>query len=285
MQPLSRVQGYGHVAKQYGLEESIFLEAVMYWYRTNRAENRNYYDGRWWTHNSLAAFEQLFPWWSGKQLRRIINSCKDQGAILTGTYNKDRRDRTVWYTPSAELMELYGESQTDKSICPNGQMQEPERADSSAQMGTPLPCNTHVDTNTPYSPPQGEASGGDGDPGDKPKPEPKPKPRSSGERCTYKPDWFDALWKIYPRKDAKAAARKKWDALKPDRETCRAILAGLERDKRSEQWQKDSGKYIPMLSTYLNQRRWEDQGVDASQLPTPPADKPSIAWGEDREVT
>lgn len=50
MQPLSRVQGYGHVAKRYGLEESIFLEAVMYWYRTNRAENRNYYDGRWWTH-------------------------------------------------------------------------------------------------------------------------------------------------------------------------------------------------------------------------------------------
>lgn len=65
MQPLNRVQGYGHVAKRYGLEESIFLEAVMYWYRTNRAENRNYYDGRWWTHNSLAAFEKLFPWWSG----------------------------------------------------------------------------------------------------------------------------------------------------------------------------------------------------------------------------
>lgn len=283
MQPLNRVQGYGHVAKQYGLEESIFLEAVMYWYRTNRAENRNYYDGRWWTHNSLAAFEQLFPWWSGKQLRRIINSCKDQGAIITGNYNKDRRDRTVWYTPSAELMELYGESQTDKSICPNGQMQEPERADSSAQMGTPLPCNTHVYTNTPYNPPQGEAAGDAVEPEDKPKEEPKPKAR--GKRSSYKPDWFDALWKIYPKKNAKIAAQKKWNEIKPDLDTCKAILAGLERDKRSEQWQKDEGQYIPLLSTYLHQRRWEDQGVDVSQLPPPPEDRPRIAWGEDREVT
>ena len=40
-----------------------------------------------------------------------------------------------------------------------------------------------------------------------------------------------------------------------------------------------------MLSTYLNQRRWEDQGVDTSQLPTPPEGGPRIAWGEDREVT
>lgn len=277
MQPLNRVQGYGHVAKRYGLEEAIFLDTVVFWYRTNRAENRNFFDGRWWTHNSLAAFEQLFPWWSGKQLRRIINSCKDQGAIVTGNYNQDRRDRTVWYTPSGELMELYGEAQTDKSICPNGQMQEPERADSSAQMGAPLPCNTHVYTNTPYNPPQGEAAGEAVEQEDKPK--------TRGKRSAYKPDWFDALWKIYPKKNARLAAQKKWDALKPDRETCRAILAGLERDKRSEQWQRDGGKYIPMLSTWLNQRRWEDQGVDMSQLPAPPERGPRTVWGEDGEVT
>lgn len=283
MQPLNRVQGYGHVAKRYGLEEAIFLDTVVFWYRTNQAENRNFFDGRWWTHNSLAAFEQLFPWWSSKQLRRIINSCKDQGAIVTGNYNKDRRDRTVWYTPSAELMALYGEAQTDKSICPNGQMQEPERADSSAQMGTPLPCNTHVYTNTPYNPPQGEAAGETVEQEDKPKAEPKPKAR--GKRSAYKPDWFDALWKIYPKKNARLTAQKKWDVLKPDRETCRAILAGLERDKRSEQWQRDGGKYIPMLSTWLNQRRWEDQGVDMSQLPTPPESGPRTVWGEDGEVT
>lgn len=110
------------------------------------------------------------------------------------------------------------------------------------------------------------------------------KPKARGRRSAYKPDWFDALWKIYPRKDAKAAAQKKWDALRPDRETCRAMMAGLERDKRSEQWQRDGGRYIPMLSTYLNQRRWEDQGVDASQLIAPPEDKPRISWGDDREV-
>ena len=278
MQPLNRVQGYGHVAKRYGLEEAIFLDTVVFWYRTNRAENRNFFGGRWWTHNSLAAFEQLFPWWSSKQLRRIINSCKDQGAIVTGNYNKDRRDRTVWYTPSMELMELYGEAQTDKSICPNGQMQEPERADSSAPMGAPLPCNTHVYTNTPYNPPQGEAAGDAVEQEDKPKAAPKP-------RDDYKPEWFDAFWKLYPRKDAKAKARKWWNTNRPDWETCEAMMTGLERDKSSKQWNKDDGAYIPLPITWLNGRRWEDQGVDMSQLPTPPERGPRTVWGEDGEVT
>lgn len=279
MQPLRRVQGYGHVALKYGLEEAIFLESVVYWYRTNRAENRNYHDGRWWTYNSLAAFEVLFPWWSAKQLRRIINSCKEQGALLTGNYNKDRRDRTVWYTPSADLMALYGESEMGKGICQNGQMQMPERAHSAAQMGKPLPCNTPVYPNTPYYPPEGGAAG------DAIDQEGKPATRR-GKRTAYKPEWFDALWELYPRKDAKEAARKRWDVLRPDREICQSMMQGLARDKQSEQWQRDRGRYIPMLSTWLNQRRWEDQGVDLSQLPPVPSEGgPRIYWGEDGEVT
>lgn len=284
MEPLVRIGAYAHVAQKYGLNESIFLEYVVTWWRCNRANNRNFHDGKWWTYNSMSAFEKIFWFLTPSQIRNAIRSCREQGAVLTGCYNEDKRDRSLWYTPSEELLHLYGES-VDNCICQKEQMQQHENANPSAMSSRPLPDSTQlVQQDTPYSPPRGEASGGDGDPGDKPKP--KPKPRSSGERCTYKPDWFDALWKIYPRKDAKAAARKKWDALKPDRETCRAILAGLERDKRSEQWQRDGGKYIPMLSTYLNQRRWEDQGVDMAQMPpTPPPAGPGIVWADDGEVT
>ena len=122
MRALDRISGYAHVARRYGLEEAIFLDSLMFWYRENRANGRNFRDGRWWTYNSVSAFEELFPWWSGKQIRRIVNSCRDKGAILVGNYNSDRRDRTVWYTPSDELLALYGLSQTGFCICPFGQM-------------------------------------------------------------------------------------------------------------------------------------------------------------------
>ena len=275
MGELREIRGYGHVAKVFGLEEAIFLDSIVHWYRENRANNINFEDGRWWTYNSATAWADVFPWWTPKQIRRIITSCREQGAIVAGCYNKDKRDRSLWYSPTEKLLNLY--LTREPSGCPNGKSTCPDRENESSQTAPPLPCGTHGNYNTPYNPPQGEAAGEAVEQEDKPK--------TRGKRSAYKPDWFDALWKIYPKKNARLAAQKKWDALKPDRETCRAILAGLERDKRSEQWQRDGGKYIPMLSTYLNQRRWEDQGVDFGQLPDPPDDKPRISWGDDREVT
>lgn len=123
--------------------------------------------------------------------------------------------------------------------------------------------NTEV-TNTPYSPPEGEAA-----------------PKGKKTKADYRPDWFEALWKRYPRKDGKQAARKAWNKLKPDRQTCELILAALERDKVSRQWTKDNGEYIPHLSTWLNQRRWENEGVDFSQLPA----AATGGWAPDPEVT
>ena len=137
MTPLTHIHGVGHVAARYGLEEAIFLDSIMFWYRANRADGRNYHDGRWWTYNSVAAYEAVFPWWSAKQIRRIIDRCRDKGALLDGDYNEDRRDRTAWYTPSDELLALYGEAIPDsgKCICPYGHMQMPNQANASAQTG------------------------------------------------------------------------------------------------------------------------------------------------------
>lgn len=95
MTPLTRISGYAHVAERYGFEEAVFLDAIVFWYRSNRAENRNFRDGRWWTYNSIKAFEEIFPWWSTKQIRRIANSCRDQGALIAGEYNEDRRDLSL----------------------------------------------------------------------------------------------------------------------------------------------------------------------------------------------
>lgn len=93
------------------------------WYRANRGDNRNFRDGRWWTYNSIKALETVFPWWNAKQVRRIAASCREQGALIVGEFNKDRRDRALWYTPSDDLLALYGlTSETGTCICPKGQL-------------------------------------------------------------------------------------------------------------------------------------------------------------------
>jgi hypothetical protein len=36
-----------------------------------------------------------------------------------------------------------------------------------------------------------------------------------------------------------------------------AVMMGLERWKKSDDWNRDGGRYIPMPATWLRQRRWE----------------------------
>lgn len=69
---------------------------------------------------------------------------------------------------------------------------------------------------------------------------------------------FDLFWGIYPRSDGKRAAFDKWTRLNPDAETQARIMADVERRKRSRDWTKDGGQFIPHASTYLHGRRWED---------------------------
>lgn len=147
MTPLVHISAESHVAAAYGLEEAIFLHALMFWYRTNRGDDRNYRDGRWWTYNSVKAFEAVFPWWNAGQIRRIVARCREKGALLVGDYNQDRRDRTAWYTPSDELLELYGEN--ENCICRKQQMQSPKSSNSAAENGKCYirkPCSNHVVT-------------------------------------------------------------------------------------------------------------------------------------------
>jgi len=70
---------------------------------------------------------------------------------------------------------------------------------------------------------------------------------------------FDRFWAAYPNKKAKDKARKAWEKLQADADLTERIMAALEKQKKSRQWTKDNGEYIPHPATWLNGRRWEDQ--------------------------
>ena len=69
---------------------------------------------------------------------------------------------------------------------------------------------------------------------------------------------FTRFWDIYPRKDAKANAKKIF--LKIDQSKLPTILSAVEKQVRCDQWRENGGKFIPMPTTWLNQERWEDKG-------------------------
>ncbi len=74
---------------------------------------------------------------------------------------------------------------------------------------------------------------------------------------------FAAFWSAYPRKVRKATAQQAWEQVNPDATLCATIMAAVEQQKRSVQWKKDNGQYIPNPAKWLSEHRWEDKLPEA----------------------
>ena len=69
-------------------------------------------------------------------------------------------------------------------------------------------------------------------------------------------DDFDVFWSKYRNKAKKEYARECWNKKKPPLDK---VLAALEWQNQQQQWTKDRYQYVPMASTYINQRIWMDE--------------------------
>jgi hypothetical protein len=72
----------------------------------------------------------------------------------------------------------------------------------------------------------------------------------------YVDDGFNQFWEAYPKKVGRDAALKSWEKVKPPIDD---VIYSLAWQKKTEQWSKNNGQYIPNPSTYLNQGRWKDE--------------------------
>ena len=87
-------------------------------------------------------------------------------------------------------------------------------------------------------------------------------------------DGFDHFWSAYPRKVGKKDAVKVWNQIKPDDNLIEQIVQGVERWKRSEQWTKDEGRFIPYPATFLRGERWNEYDrAEVTPSPKPTAVK------------
>nr|DAO14616.1 MAG TPA: replisome organizer [Caudoviricetes sp.] len=75
---------------------------------------------------------------------------------------------------------------------------------------------------------------------------------------------FESFWKVYPKKVAKKEAFK---AFKKIKTPVSILIDAVEKQKKSDQWTRDHGQYIPYPTTWLNQERWvmEDDDQKTNQ--------------------
>jgi hypothetical protein len=70
---------------------------------------------------------------------------------------------------------------------------------------------------------------------------------------------FDEFWSLYPRKIAKATARKAWAKLSAEQH----LMAAKAIQAHCDYWRAKETEleFIPHASSWLNQERWEDELV------------------------
>lgn len=86
---------------------------------------------------------------------------------------------------------------------------------------------------------------------------------------------FDQFWAIYPKKVAKADARKAWQQTKSVRPPLSDLIIAVQSACKTEQWMRGGGQFIPYPATWLRGERWED--VHEVKLPDVVNEKP---WHE-----
>lgn len=91
-----------NVAKKLGIASAVILNNLYWWIDKNRANDKHFHDGYYWTYNSRKAFVEQFPYLTERQIEYALRKLIDGGYVITGNYNKASFDRTLWYAITKE---------------------------------------------------------------------------------------------------------------------------------------------------------------------------------------
>lgn len=128
------------LAKEIGVNPAIIFKNILFWINKNQANEKHFYDGKYWTYNSIKAFKELFPYMSEKSIRNSLKKLEDLGFIETGNFNKSPYDRTKWYS----LKKIY-KPKSINTTSHLGNVDIPKKANGNSQKGEPIPdSNTDI---------------------------------------------------------------------------------------------------------------------------------------------
>jgi hypothetical protein len=209
------------IAIQVGVNAAVVYRNLVFWVRHNETNRRNFHEGRFWTYNSLSAFNEQFPYLTAKQIRTALDKLVEAGLILKGNFAQDKFKRANWYA-------------LGEPICPEGRMERPERADDAfAPEGS-------------TSAPEGKCYRNISEPYSKPYP-------SSTEAADAD---LEIVWAAYPedrRRDRKACRQLVKDIL---RQVSRDELVVATQAYSAESADFTRSK-VAFIDNWLRDRKWQ----------------------------
>lgn len=231
------------LAKEYGIEEAIFIDEFRFQINNNKANDRNFNDGRYWTYNSQKAYMETFPYLSIAQIKRIISSLIDKGIIMKGNYNANQYDRTNWYAFTD-----FGQS-----IVQNCYIDELKMTNGRVGNSQPIP-STIPSTNTSIY----FAASGDEEAdrlfsddaastismlsSEKEIPH---APRNKNVTSEQVAQYFDDMWLMYERKGSKAKAKQEFAKLTEEEIlTMQKHIPAYIQSRPERQYRQDFERYI-----------------------------------------
>lgn len=93
-----------------GVDEAIIVSQIKYW--MDRTEH--VYDERKWVYNTIESWSEQFSFWSKDKVFRLLKKLEKDGILITGNYNKNKYDRTKWYSIDEKLLESILNNHKDK---------------------------------------------------------------------------------------------------------------------------------------------------------------------------
>ncbi len=98
----SPLQVLPSLAASIGLNEAIVLQQIHFLIGFPDA---GIADGMRWITKSLEAWVNEFPWWSVRTVKQVFSNLKKRGLIITGKYNANKWDHTLWYRIDYDALE------------------------------------------------------------------------------------------------------------------------------------------------------------------------------------
>jgi DNA-binding PadR family transcriptional regulator len=139
------------VAKEVGVNAAILLQSIKWWCLKNRANEKHYHDGLYWTYNSVKAWQKLYPYLGKKAIDNALKKLERLGYIAVGNYNKSAYDKTKWYAITQSGLALFDETvvtQKGEMDFPKGEMEEPQKGNGEDQKGKPIPVTNQLHSNS-----------------------------------------------------------------------------------------------------------------------------------------
>lgn len=234
------------IAKEYGVLEAVMLQDIYYWVGGNEEKGFNFYDGKYWTYNTIKEFQFKYQFPSEKQIRTALKHLQDAGLIETGDFSSNRFKRPTYYTITEKGVAVLNHTEVT-TCCPTGQNESDQR-DTTCSTERAID-NIYINNNITSLTNQTNKS--------------NTNQYSSNDSFAEE---FEIIWKKYPNKRGKQKALNSYIKARKDGVAYEKISQGLDNYNEWLKAMNKSLQYTMNGSTWFGGHCWDDEyQVDESQ--------------------